>query len=180
MRDEFKSVLRPGVPPTKEDLPNLRVCMSVWKETLRMHPISLGVLRETGSDIELPDLPDGKGSATIPAGTQVQVMLYALHHDPEFWEDPYRFNPDRWIESDNVSAKSTFSARKGVREAFVPFLDGKRQCEGRFLAELEFTVFMCELLREHCVAVPDAFTLRIGPDFFPDPEEPIPLSIEQW
>jgi cytochrome P450 len=180
MRDEFESVLGAGVAPTKEDLPNLRVCMSVWKETLRMHPISLGVMRETGSDIEVSNLPDGKGPATIPAGTCVQVLLYALHHDPEFWELPHTFNPDRWIESDNVSAKSTFSARKGVREAFVPFLDGKRQCEGRFLAELEFTVFMYELLREHRVEVPDAFTLRIGPDFFPDPEEPIPVVLKRW
>ncbi len=180
MREEFESVLGLGVAPTKEDLPKLRVCMSVWKETLRMHPISLGVMRETGSDIEVPNLPDGKGPATIPAGTCVQVLLYALHHDPEYWEEPHVFNPDRWIESDNVSAKSTYSARKGVREAFVPFLDGKRQCEGRFLAELEFIVFMYELLREHRVEVPHAYTLRIGPDFFPDPVEPIPVVLKQW
>ena len=103
-----------------------------------------------------------------------------MHHDPEYWEEPHVFNPDRWIESDNVSAKSTYSARKGVREAFVPFLDGKRQCEGRFLAELEFVVFMYELLREHRVEVPHAYTLRIGPDFFPDPVEPIPVVLKQW
>ena len=133
-----------------------------------MHPISLGVMRETGVDIEV-ELSDGKGPAIIPAGTQVQVLLYALHHDPEFWEDPHTFDPERWLLSDNVSAKSTFSGKKGVREAFVPFLDGKRQCEGRFLAELEFTIFMFELLRKHSVSVPDAYTLRIGPDFFPDP-----------
>ena len=177
MWDEFESVLGRGVAPTKDDLPNLHVCMSVWKETLRMHPISLGVMRETGADVEIPNLPDGKGPATIPAGTQVQVLLYALHHDPEYWENPHTFNPQRWIDADNVSAKSTFSARKGVREAFVPFLDGKRQCEGRFLAELEFVVFMFELLREYRVEVPDGFTLRIGPDFFPDPEDPIPVIL---
>ena len=62
----------------------------------------------------------------------------------------------------------------------MPFLDGKRQCEGRFLAELEFIVFMYELLREHRVEVPHAYTLRIGPDFFPDPVEPIPVVLKQW
>ena len=49
-REEFLSVLGEGSDkyPSKDVLEKLPICMSIWKETLRMHPISLGVLRETG------------------------------------------------------------------------------------------------------------------------------------
>jgi hypothetical protein len=46
--------------------------------------------------------------------------------------------PHRWIRADDVSAMRTASADRGTRSAFLPFLDGQRQCAGRFLAELEF------------------------------------------
>ena len=39
------------------------------------------------------------------------------------------------------------SATKETRSAFLPFLDGQRQCAGRFLAELEFVVVLHELLQ---------------------------------
>lgn len=171
---EFDTVLTNGRPPEKSDLSSLKVCTSVWKETLRMHPISLGVIREVGANVETT-LANGE-VVTIPKGTMVSVLLYALHMDKDAWTSPETFNPQRWIDSDNSSAQSTFSDR-GIRESFVPFLDGKRQCEGRFLAELEFVVFMWCLLKEHRVAVPDDYIFRIGPDFFPDASSPIPVRL---
>ena len=115
---------------------------------------------------------------TIPKGTMVSILLYALHMDKDAWKSPEQFNPQRWIECDNTSAQSTMSD-KGIRESFVPFLDGKRQCEGRFLAELEFVVFMWCLLKQHRVQVPDDYTFSIGPDFFPNASTPIPLMLVQ-
>ena len=35
----------------------------------------------------------------IPKGAVVVVPLYALHHDPETWPDPEKFNPDRLVNS---------------------------------------------------------------------------------
>ena len=35
------------------------------------------------------------GEVTIPKGTQVIFPIYELHHDPKYWEDPEKFNPDR-------------------------------------------------------------------------------------
>jgi cytochrome P450 len=36
------------------------------------------------------------GGYRIPAGTNVMVGVYALHHDPTLWTDPETFNPDRF------------------------------------------------------------------------------------
>ena len=32
---------------------------------------------------------------TIPAGVHVDVPVYALHHDEDYWEDPWKFIPER-------------------------------------------------------------------------------------
>ena len=54
LRNELKSNFgtTKGTFPNKESIKNLPITMAIWKETLRMHPISLGGLRETGKDIE--------------------------------------------------------------------------------------------------------------------------------
>ena len=35
--------------------------------------------------------------ATIPKGTQVFLPFYSLHHDPKYWKEPEKFDPDRWV-----------------------------------------------------------------------------------
>jgi cytochrome P450 len=175
IRNEFDRVLVDGRSPEKKDLSSLVHCTSVWKETLRLHPISLGVIREVGSDVETSL---NNETVTIPKGTMVSILLYALHMDKEQWNNPETFNPNRWIDADNTSAQSTMSD-KGIRSSFVPFLDGKRQCEGRFLAELEFIIFLWSLLQNYDVIVPDDYTFTIGPDFFPDATTPIPIKLKR-
>ena len=38
----------------------------------------------------------------IPKGAVAVVPLYALHHDPETWPDPEKFNPDRLVHRETV------------------------------------------------------------------------------
>ena len=37
------------------------------------------------------------GDIIIPEGAQVLVPIYLLHHMPEYWPDPKRFDPERYI-----------------------------------------------------------------------------------
>ena len=39
-------------------------------------------------------LSDG---STIPKGTQIILPFIALHHDPKYWKEPEKFDPDRWV-----------------------------------------------------------------------------------
>ena len=32
----------------------------------------------------------------IPKGTGVVIPIYVMHHDPDAWEDPKKFNPERF------------------------------------------------------------------------------------
>ena len=63
-------------------------------------------------------LPHGVGrdvtilGYTIPKGSVVMPNIYCIHRDPELWDEPTRFNPDRWLDADNKIIR---------RNYFMPF-----------------------------------------------------------
>jgi cytochrome P450 len=102
--------------------------LAVIDESLRMcPPVSAApwrVVQKGGQRI---------GSYDIPEGTEVGTSLYSLMHNPAYFDEPYRFNPDRWIESEkNPSEKIEIQ-----RRVFAPFLIGARMCAARNMAMAE-------------------------------------------
>ncbi|KAI0201209.1 benzoate 4-monooxygenase cytochrome P450 [Astrocystis sublimbata] len=128
----------------------LRACIN---ESLRMSPPVPGTLwREKlpadGSPVLVVD-----GHA-IPPGTQVGVNIYALHHNPEYFPEPFTYSPERWLSSN--SANNTGLADKGNIQAgapglvnhpaFIPFSLGARGCAGKALAYTEVAMTMAKTL----------------------------------
>jgi cytochrome P450 len=106
----------------------LRACID---EALRMSPPAPGALwREQyfADTSEEPLMVDGH---VIPKGTQIGVSLYALHHNPEYFPDPFVFKPERWLAGHSDKQSAT------VREAFNPFSIGARACAGKAMAYME-------------------------------------------
>ncbi|PWA91069.1 cytochrome P450 [Artemisia annua] len=64
------------------------------------------------------------GGYHIPRGTMLFVNQWAIHHDPNLWSDPERFNPERFEKPEVTS--------DGYR--FMPFGSGRRICPGDGLA----------------------------------------------
>lgn len=73
----------------------------------------------------------------FPKGTNVMANLTFIHYDPELWENPEDFNPDRFL-----SSAGHFESSPNV----MPFSVGKRFCLGKELAEQEFYLFLSGLL----------------------------------
>jgi cytochrome P450 len=122
--------------PTLSSLPYLRACLD---ETLRMTPPAPGHLPRK----VMP------GGATIdgvyyPAGTNVGVSTYAIHHSEESFLEPFSFRPERWIAGSDtgVSEESVTAAQA----AFCPFSLGTRGCIGKGLAYMEMTTAVARLL----------------------------------
>ncbi|GAA4438819.1 cytochrome P450 [Actinokineospora soli] len=106
-------------PVTFDDLPRLPNLRRAIDETLRMYPLWM-VMRRATEDIEL-------GGVRLRAGDEVVISPHALHHDPRWFPDPHRFDPDRWLTAD---------VPKG---GYIPFGAGVRRCIGAAFALTEIT-----------------------------------------
>lgn len=109
--------------PTFADVEKLVYVKQVVNEVLRMYPIWF-LMRRALAPVEL-------GGTVLPEGAEVIFSPHALHHDPASFEDPYRFDPDRW---------SPDRAAKIPKGAFVPFGAGARQCVGNLFAQTEIVI----------------------------------------
>lgn len=113
----------------------LRACID---EALRISPPVSGTLwRELYPEEQgKPFIVDGR---IIPPGTQVGVSIYALHHNEEYFSDPFAFCPERWL----VENKSTLSR---MHSAFGPFSLGPRGCAGKAMAYLEASLVIAKTI----------------------------------
>ena len=76
-------------------------------------------------------------------GTDVGTPIYALHHDAQYFPDPFTFNPSRWIPGEGASDTAIALALS----AFVPFGYGPRTCAGRSLAYAEMMIILARMVR---------------------------------
>ena len=117
---ELHEVLR-GRLPTAADLQNLPYTEMVVREALRLYPPAPGVAREPIEDVTI-------GGYRVPKGSLVTVNTYALQRDPRFFDDPERFDPERFARGweDRIP-----------RYAYLPFGGGPRVCIGNGFAMME-------------------------------------------
>jgi cytochrome P450 len=118
-------------PLTHEDMPRLRYTVQVLHEALRLCPPAPAVGRTVIQDIEV----DGY---RLPAGTCAVVAIYAMHRNPALWENPLRFDPDRF---------SPERSKRRNRWQYLPFGGGPRGCIGDHFAMLEATLALATILR---------------------------------
>ncbi|MFC7673452.1 cytochrome P450 [Mycolicibacterium sp. GCM10028919] len=125
---------------TSADVGSLGYTVQVLREALRLCPPAAGVGRLATRDIEV----DGY---RVEKGTLVAVGIYALHRDPELWDDPLTFDPDRFTPE---------GMKKRNRWQFIPFAGGARSCIGEHFAMLETTLALATIVRAVRVRSVDA------------------------
>lgn len=108
-------------PPCHADLPHLRYCRQVFQESLRHYPPIPIFLRQALEDIEMRGY-------TVPRGSVFAISPYVVQHDPRFFPNPDKFDPDRWTDE--------FTGQLH-KFAFVPFSGGPRVCIGERFAWCE-------------------------------------------
>ena len=81
------------------------------------------------------------GGYTISKGTTVFLNVYAIHKDPNLWDSPLEFRPERFLNDD----ASTFDY-SGNNFQYLPFGSGRRVCAGLRLAEKMLMYLQASLL----------------------------------
>ncbi|KAL9156444.1 hypothetical protein ABFS82_09G077100 [Erythranthe guttata] len=121
----------------ESDLNDLPYLYAVIKETLRLYPpLPLTLPHEASENCQL-------SGYLIPKGTQLFVNLWKLHRDPQFWPEPEKFMPERFLKGHNED---------GVD--FIPFGCGRRSCPGATFALRVVGFAMARLLHGFDFAAP--------------------------
>jgi cytochrome P450 len=118
-----------GRPPAVEDVPRLPYTRQVFSESMRCYPPAWVVARRALEECPL-------GSFTLPAGALVLMSEWVTHHDPRYYPDPFRFDPDRWTP-EAVADRPRF--------AYYPFGGGSRLCIGEQFAWMEGVLVLATL-----------------------------------
>ncbi|XP_029651416.2 cytochrome P450 3A14-like [Octopus sinensis] len=113
-----------------QKLAYLSQCVS---ETLRLYPIANSILRKSKKQITIKNW-------TIPAKIGINIPVYALHHNPKYWPDPEKFDPDRFSEE---------AQKTHTKFAYLPFGAGPRICIGMRLGLMEIKFAMAEILTKY-------------------------------
>ncbi|KAL6011611.1 hypothetical protein ACLOJK_002059 [Asimina triloba] len=130
---EARQTLKEKAQMTEADTNQLQYLKLVIKETLRMHPpVPLLVPRECREAAVQIDGYD------IPINTRVMINVWAIGRDPQYWEDPEIFRPERF-EGSPIDYK-------GNDFEFVPFGSGRRMCPGLTLGIANVILPFAQLL----------------------------------
>ncbi|CAD7091450.1 unnamed protein product [Hermetia illucens] len=114
---------------TNKKLSGLEYFDMVVKESLRILPPVPGIGRELTEDTLI-------GGITVPAGVNLVLSIYRMHHDPGNYPNPERFDPERFSsQSDN---KRTFT--------YIPFSAGGRNCIGQKFALLNLKTSVAKVI----------------------------------
>ncbi|RID60106.1 hypothetical protein BRARA_F03285 [Brassica rapa] len=101
---------------TEQDLERVQYLKFVIQETFRLHPPAPLLLpRETMSDIKIQGY-------NIPKNTMIEINTYSIGRDPNCWENPNDFIPERFVDSP--------VEYKGQHYELLPFGAGRRICPG--------------------------------------------------
>ena len=131
--------------PSAEDLSRLTYTRAVIDETLRLYPPTWVTARTTAEAIEV-------GGYRLPARTTVLLSPFVTHRHPRLWEDPERFEPERF-----ASGHST-----RLRYAYFPFGGGPRACIGSVLAVMEMQVIVAMVTQRYELHLAPGW--RVEPD----------------
>ncbi|HXQ16820.1 MAG TPA: cytochrome P450 [Caulobacteraceae bacterium] len=142
-----------GRVPTDADLPNLKLTRRIIEETMRLYPPAPGLSARVAVEA------DEVAGTRIPAGGMVLISSWILHRHRSLWEDPNRFDPDRFLAERSVGRP---------RLAYLPFGGGPRVCIGQMLAMNEAILILATLAQRfrlrlrpgHEVAIQNRITIR--------------------
>ncbi|KAK2653608.1 hypothetical protein Ddye_013464 [Dipteronia dyeriana] len=126
---------------------------AILKETLRLHPaLPLLVPRS-------PCTTQTISEYTIPKGSRVLFNVWAMQRDPEAWDNPLEFQPERFMRN---AGKGEY---KGNNYNFLPFGSGRRICPGISLAEKMILYVVSTLLHSFEWNIPHGTTLDLSEEF---------------
>ncbi|XP_057836076.1 cytochrome P450 97B2, chloroplastic isoform X2 [Cryptomeria japonica] len=148
--------------PTLECIKKLQYIRLIIAEALRLYPQPPLLIRRALQPDTLPGGYRGDNDGySIPQGTDIFISVYNLHRSPYLWDNPHKFEPERFLipkDNKDIEGWAGFSPYRSQGAlypnevisdfAFLPFGGGPRKCVGDQFALMEATVGLAMLLQK--------------------------------
>ncbi|WP_439026845.1 cytochrome P450 [Haloarchaeobius sp. DT45] len=152
-----------GQPPTVADLADLPYLERVVKESMRLYPPVHAIIREPTEDVVF----DGY---RVPAGSPISMPQWTVHRDPEHYDDPMAFRPDRWTDDFEDELP---------RYAYFPFGGGPRRCIGDRFAMMEARLVLARILQAYHLELVSEPSLDLAASITTRPVSPIEMRVHE-
>ncbi|KAG9011259.1 hypothetical protein FRB94_003267 [Tulasnella sp. JGI-2019a] len=137
--EEIDRVIGTERAPVLEDFESLPYCNAIVNEVHRWRPLAPLAIPHSNTHDETY-----KGYL-IPKDTTIFVNFWGISHDPNVYEDPSAFNPDRFMESE-FGTKPEARVDDKDRKNTLAFGSGRRICPGIHLATNSIRLNVMNLL----------------------------------
>jgi cytochrome P450 len=140
LREELLKRFGEKKPESYNDFKEVPLLLRTVEEGLRLYTPFPFLLR----DIENPE---NFANYQVDKGGVFIISPLLMHHNPKVWEDPEKFNPDRFTDEMLTDTWQVENA------SYLTFLGGAHRCPGRFFAKQEISIFLCNLLMNYRVVL---------------------------
>ena len=149
--------------PAMEHVRGLDYTERVIQEAMRLYPPVYSLFRTATERFEV----DGY---TVPPGSTVMLPQWAVHRSARHWEEPDRFDPDRWTRERSEGRH---------RFAYFPFGGGPRHCIGKHLAMLEAQLIVATVASRYRLEFLGESPLELLPSLTAHPRQEMAMRVER-
>ncbi|XP_074033926.1 cytochrome P450 6a2 isoform X1 [Leptinotarsa decemlineata] len=135
---------------TSDCLKEMKYLNQVINETLRLYPSVTNLERRCVRNYKIAGT-----ELIVERGVYITIPLYGIHRDPDFYQDPERFDPDKFNERNKKYIKS---------QTYFPFGLGPRNCVGNRFGIMVTQVALIEVLRMFRISVSSSTILPFEMD----------------
>lgn len=138
----------------ESDIRRLPYFQAICKEAFRKHP---------STPLNLPRVatqPCEVNGFYIPKNTRLMVNIWGMGRDPELWEKPLEFNPDRFLKPELAKIEP-----RGNDFELIPFGAGRRICAGTRMGILMVEYILGSLVQAFDWKLPDGEKIDMAETF---------------
>ena len=140
----------------------LRRNTSACRFPARADPAAWIVSREAIADTTL-------GEYQIKKGTQLFISPYSIHHDPRWFPEPDRFDPERFAEG---------WEERIPKYGYIPFGGGPRVCIGNMFALMEARLILAAMAQKWQPSLPHGHIVENAPMVTLQPKGGLPMRMD--
>lgn len=85
------------------------------------------------------------GGYNIPKNTTILIGVHSVHTDPDYWNNPEEFQPERFLDANNKLVNT---------ERMMTFGQGHRSCPGVNLGRAALFTFFVGILQRYRIELP--------------------------